>query len=182
MGQVPTRGGEMRKVLGLVCAFLFVAGFAFAKDYATKGALEFGVSEQYGDVITNLTPEVHYFVADNISLGGRLSDYNYTRTQGERSTTEYLLNPRYVADSEGDIYPFGGLLIGISKDTDNGDETSGTEFGIEAGIKVKVTASGMLNIGLQYLTASGTEKEQGYPDADYNTSNVNIRVGFTLYR
>jgi len=179
----------MRKVFGLVCAMMFVAGTAFAQDYATKGLLEFGVSEQYGDVITNLVPEVHYFVADNISLGGQLNNFATKTGNVERTGTEILLNPRYVANIESEnIYPFGGLLLGISKDTYENtntnykDETSITKFGVEAGIKIKVTESGMLNFGLRYLTSSGTEKVTGFTDVDSDASNLNLRIGFTFYK
>ena len=71
MGQVPMKGGEMRKVFGLVCAGLFVAGFAsVSRAQNSSFGLKAGLN------MANLTsePEGHsYDIKTGVAMGGFLT-------------------------------------------------------------------------------------------------------------
>jgi len=147
-----------------------------------------GASEYTTNMIT-LAPEISYFVADNISLGAICDFLRYTsKYPGDPDYTEtitkILLCPRYVAEITAEnVYPFVGALGGIFSSADNDtpkEETDGTVFGGEAGVKLRVCESGMLNIKLQYLKTSGTRTY--WTDIDYDESDMKLLVGFTLFR
>jgi opacity protein-like surface antigen len=205
----------MKKVFLLALALTLIGGSVFSeeKKYATMGVVEFGGSVAYssstetwkenGEEVMDVTasrfslrPEIGYFVADSISVGGMIelssstSEYKpKVGSSGKLTTTDttFYLAPKYVFPAGGTapgMYPYLGLLLGFGSKTSevNGDKTtfSTTRFGLGGGIKFEVTKGSLLDAGLSYLMGSGEMKD----DEKYKLEPSNLlrlHVGFTLY-
>jgi outer membrane protein len=173
---------KMKKVLLTIFAFVAVA--AMTQAQTTKGNLllggnaGFGSTKQgEGDAATTITfsPNLGYFVAENIAVGGRLG-FNSFKV-GEYSESDFGFAPfvRYYFVSLGSnakLMADASFGFGSTK-VEDADALSYTNWAIAAGPAVFLNKNTALEVTLSY----GSQK---YKDVDAaNTFGLN--VGFQIH-
>jgi hypothetical protein len=171
-----------------------IASVSFAQDgkkFATKGSSELGGSISFqsltpvsngntGDATTifSLAPFIGYFVTDGFEIGLNPLGITSISYSGSSATQIMILAaPSYNFKTEGIVYPFIEALLGYSSQS-NGSTRSGFSWGGRGGVKLAVTDTGLLNLGIQYvqitLNPSGATNR-------YGSNQLAISAGFTVW-
>jgi len=184
----------MKKLFIVIAFVLSVSIVTFSQDLAKKGTWELGGSvgfTSYTYVYSGTTdpdgahtsfsisPEAGYFITDNFELG--LLPFSFTSTSfngSSESQFNFLLAPTWNFDMQSNLYPYIQALIGYGSETYSGNSYSGLDYGAQAGIKLEIAKSALINIGLQYLLVtrelSGASDRSGY-------NNFQIMAGFSVF-
>ena len=198
----------MRKILGLtVAASLAFPAVASAKDYATAGVIEVGGrvafsntsvsrevdapgAEAEEETITDmeLSPEVTYFLMDQLGLVGALTFATTSLSEAEvsSSTVGLQVGAQY-------LFPVSSLHVGpdvrlgfAQQTTEFGDakETvSGPAISIGGVAKVPFGEGGILGVGLglDMLMGSVTQDPDPGVDITENQTGFGLSTSFSVY-
>jgi len=130
-----------RSIMTVLCALILLTACSGAFAQTDKGGLvfmgtaAFSTTSGEGSVtVFNLSPRAHYFVADQIGIGGRLS-FN-SASSGGATFTDVLFGPDglyFFKTSSDELLPFAGLGLFLSHHS-NGKSTTGFSFSLHGGL------------------------------------------------
>jgi hypothetical protein len=141
-----------------------------------------GTVTQFG-----VSPDLLYFVADRLALGGRLS-LNWLDTDGGGSNG-WLLGPAarlYFAPSAARTLPFVGLGVSLGKvnfESDVTDDEGGTSsWGLEAIAGLTWMASRQVGLTMEgFYDRVESEFDAGALDSETTRSTFGVRFGFAAF-
>ncbi len=152
----------MKKVFIIIVSIFISCGISRGDEYTASGCVEFGGTASYisnkATNILTLAPEFSYFLKDRISIGGT---FNYMKVKNVSGTTSLVFAPRYFLKSNREnMYLYGSILLNLKKND--------TAFGAEAGVKIELLESCLLNLAARYIAN--------------NAKDIGLFTGFTFYR
>ena|ERR1035437_2200245 len=184
----------MKKFFTIIVFILSVSIVTFSQDLAKKGTWELGggigfSSLTYVDAGTtdangahttfSISPEAGYFITDNFELGLLPLSFTSSSYNGNSSSQfNFLVAPTWNFDLQSKVYPYVQALIGYGSISSGGSSESGLDYGGQAGIKVQIASSSVLNIGLQYLSV--TRDPSGSSDR-YGYNYFQLMAGFSVF-
>jgi hypothetical protein len=184
----------MKKIFTILVLVLSVSIVTFSQDFAKKGMWELGgsvgftsstnvyagTSDTRGAITTfSISPEAGYFITDNFELG--LVPLQFVSQSFDGNTASqfnFLLAPSWNFILQSNLYPYIQALIGYGSISYGGSSVSGLDYGAQAGIKLEIAKSSLINIGLSYLMTNRTPS--GISDR-YGTNDLKIVAGFSVF-
>lgn len=162
-----------------------IALSAITQAQTTKGTWLLGggagfSSTSTGDVKESsvaLSPNLGYFVMDNLSVGGSAM-VSSVKPDGGDATTTFAIGPsvRYYFTSLGaktKLFANGSFGMGSSK-TGSGDPVNVTAWALSAGPAIFLNQSVALEVAVGYSSAK-------VKDAADATNNLGVSVGFQIH-
>lgn len=157
-----------RTFQAFLAAVLLTSSSAWAlggRRFAQRGTLELsgnvGLSVASGGIVTfSIQPNVGYFVAKGLELS---VSPGLTLTAGDIDAYALflLLGPSYNFDLGGEVFPFIGLVGGLTRGStaafgavqlaNSADGTAYGVVGLEAGVKIPIGRGGLLRPQFQML-------------------------------
>ena len=172
----------MKRLFTIIALVLSVSILTFSQDLCKKGTWELGgsvgftsstevrggTSDPDGARTTfSFSPEASYFITNNFELGLMPLSFTSSSYNGDSySEFNFLLVPAWNFDLQSNVYPYIEALVGFGSISSGGSSASGLDYGAQAGVKVEVAKSSVLNFGLSYLMTdrkpSGAADRHGY--------------------
>jgi hypothetical protein len=184
------------KTLISILAFIFLSSIVvLSQDFAKKGVWELGgtvgftgttpvylgktISSEAQSIFT-LSPEASYFITDNFELGLKPFSLTMLNFHSEQITEfSFLIAPAYNFDLNNYVFPYIQPLIGYGFISTSNDFTAGGfDYGIQAGVKIEVAKSSVLNFGLSYLMTSRTPADA---TDRYGNNIIQLIAGFSVF-
>ena len=166
-----------------------ISGSTSISFASTNATSEYDGEELEGDLKTSLlsvTPNVGYFVIDNLAIG---LDLSFTSTKfddgdSDVTTSSFAAVPggTYYFEAGDNLKPFLGVGAGIIS-TSSGDEdylkSSGLAIRAKGGIAYFINDAIAIEFSVQYMNTSQKNKE----DEDYKVKNnsIGVGLGFSLF-
>lgn len=201
----------MRKILvPMVAAALAFPAVASAKDYATAGVIEVGGRVAFesrtttteidapgvdpieaSSTILELSPEVTYFLMDQLGLVGALVFQSDSTTVDDGDPVTATATGLQVGANY--LFPVSSLHVGpelrlgfLSMGTDDGtnsETTAGPAISVGGVAKVPFGGGGVLGVGLGLDMHMGTVSADPDPGVDItrNTTSFGLNTSFTVF-
>jgi hypothetical protein len=184
----------MKRLFTIIALVLSVSILTLSQDLCKKGTWELGGSVGFtsstsvhagnndanGATTTfSISPQAGYFITDNFELGLMPLSFTTSSYNGSSySQFSFLVAPAWNFELQSNVYPYIEALVGFGSISSGGNSASGLDYGGQAGIKVEVAKSSVLNLGVSYLMV--TRKPSGVSDR-YGYNNLSIVVGFSVF-
>jgi hypothetical protein len=191
----------MKRLFTILVFVLSVSIVTFSQDFAKKGMWELGgsvgftsstyvsadINDPNGATTTfSISPEAGYFITDNFELSllpfSFISSSYHTYSS---SQFNFLLAPTWNFEMHSNIYPYIQALIGYGTESFKNDvpygydyTVSGADYGFQAGIKLQVAKSSILNFGLSYLM---TNRKQSGETGRFGDNILQVMAGFSVF-
>jgi hypothetical protein len=161
------------------------------EQFASGGVVELGGNVTFQNIIPvsngktgnsysvfTFAPFIGFFAADGLEIGFNPLGITYVSLSGTSYTQlRILLAPSYNFKTNGNSYPFIEGLLGYTSYS-NSESYNGFSWGGRAGVKIGITDSGLLNLGIQYLLITLNPENS----SDRNGQNeLSISAGFTVW-
>ncbi|MDR3667446.1 MAG: hypothetical protein P4L35_11445 [Ignavibacteriaceae bacterium] len=184
----------MKRFLTALIFVLSTSILTFSQDFAKKGTWELGGSVGFtsSTVVTkgtsdpngattsfSFSPEAGYLLTDNFEVS--LLPLSFTSSSYNGSTFSqfnFLVAPAWNFELQSNIYPYVEALLGYGSISSGGPSYSGLDYGAQAGVKLEVAKSSLVNLGLSYLMT--TRKPSGITDR-YGSNVLQIVAGFSVF-
>lgn len=163
-----------------------------------------GTTDPAATTIFTFSPEAGYFITDNFELAllpfsistESTPNFTYhvqnnqivvTTTTTTTTSFRFLIAPTWNFDIQSNIYPYIQVLIGYGTESFKNDtpypdgydySESGLDYGAQAGIKIQVAKSSILNLGVSYLM---TNREQSSETSRFGNNIFQIMAGFSVF-
>jgi hypothetical protein len=189
----------MKKVAAVVLCLMLASGFAVAQDFGDaymKGSIQLGgsfsFSMQSGDYYENsegdgatsfsIRPDIGYFVADGVEVGGLLGFNSYS--QGDYSSSTLSIGPfvnYYFPLELGPGHPYATLgYLYQSRSSDDGTNDTTSSFtslkigvGYDYPLNEHVSLYGLLDYNMDTWTPDGGDGVDG--------TDIGLFVGFKFF-
>ncbi|MEO5657173.1 MAG: hypothetical protein ABIO65_07605 [Nitrospiria bacterium] len=175
----------------VVVAGLLLAVPAFAESPREQGGWELRLSS---DTVNDFTPQIAYYLADNLSAVLHIAYDNIEAKIGTASdeTKEFDFGVGLELNfgtSASRVVPFVGASLAYVRfeETDTTvfpterTEISGPAFGLEGGLKFMVGERASVNVSALYSTGTFSQEFDGVAAADLELTRVGARLGYSLY-
>lgn len=130
--------------------------------------------------VFKFTPNLNYFVIDNLAVGLGLS-YTNTKKKDTDAVNEFAIMPNatYFFPLGGDVAPFVGAGVGYgsaSQGSHDSEKASGLIFGVKGGVAYFVNSGVALTGSVGYDYKNYTNKADSNIKANIGTLGVGIGV------
>ncbi|MCX6157092.1 MAG: hypothetical protein WCK13_05585 [Ignavibacteriota bacterium] len=133
--------------------------------------------------VFRLAPSAGFFVVESVELGLLVDFTSYSYGGGSSySDCSFFFAPAYNFRTNSISYPYVQGQIGFtfqSGGSGSSNDPSGLAWGVEGGVKLNVTGSGLAKIGINYsqrtLNTSNSTSRNGY-----NTVSIVLGLGLFL--
>jgi hypothetical protein len=148
--------------------------------FASSTSVYGGTTDPNGATTTfSLSPQAGYLITDNFEVA--LLPFSYTTSSYNSNTVSqfnFLVAPAWNFEMQSNLYPYVEVLIGYGTVSIGGTSYSGLDYGAQAGVKLEVAKSSILNIGLSYLL---TNRTPSGVTTRYGDNNLQIMAGFSVF-
>ena len=193
----------------LLIAAIAVCGMTSVNAQTEKGNWTFGGSSTFsfnsntqksefdGDELEgetkisniNFSADAGYFVIDNLSVGlefmvsSSKETYEESGDESEFKSSSFAVLPQatYFFRSDSDIAPFVGAKVGYmyAGGEEDINKYSGLAFGANAGLAYFINSNVSIDLMVEYLNASLSNKEES--DFVQKNSAIGAGIGFSIY-